>query len=134
MKNQPTTEIAFIRQDGMAIDQLVAIRFTHGDTLLRQDQVFRAFTRAVTKWVETTEMGREAWINSSEDLNIGDLLSGYDGCPSFNRQFNPLLKEQGIDDWKVIYQMGNGGTESYDHVLASPENCICCEKLLPVTA
>jgi len=120
-KETHTTDIVFVRQDGVSIDQLVVVRFTHNDTLLRPDQVTNAFERAVTKWVETTDDGRLAWGQSSEDLNIGDLLGGYYGSPAFNKEFKPLLNEQGIQYWEVVCQLTEGALESYDRVLADPE-------------
>jgi EAL domain-containing protein (putative c-di-GMP-specific phosphodiesterase class I) len=121
MKNKQTykTDIIFIRRDGVSIDQLVVVRFEHNDTLLRPDQVTNAFERAVTEWVKTTDNGRSAWEQSSEDLNIGDLLCGYYGSPTFNKELNPLLSEQGIRDWKVVCELTEGALESYDRVLAS---------------
>ena len=41
---------------------------------LEAEQLFRAaLTAAITDWMVDTSEGRDAWRNSSEDFNIGDL-------------------------------------------------------------
>jgi hypothetical protein len=34
---------------------------------------FKALVSAVTEWVRDTRIGQRAWVESHEDLNIGDL-------------------------------------------------------------
>jgi hypothetical protein len=49
-----------------------------------------AIEDACTKWVNETQFGRDAWEESSEDFNIGDMAIGM--CPSLRS----YLFEEGI--------------------------------------
>lgn len=50
---------------------IVTVRRT--DTVRHPDQLLDLFRNAVTAWVRETKEGAEAYENSSEDFNIGDL-------------------------------------------------------------
>ena len=57
-----------------------------------QDQI----ARAVTEWVKNTEAGKEAWKQSSEDFNIGDLSL----CLG-NEELLALLKKNNVIDIEI---------------------------------
>jgi len=75
----------------------------------------KALSRAVTKWVETTEEGRAAWEESCEDFNIGDLA-----C----HQSQELLAEWGIHDLKVQVMAGAESWDYFDRHLVLPNTQI----------
>jgi hypothetical protein len=125
-KNNLKTCITFVRKDIATIEDMVIVKFTHKNRLKTPREVLEAFTHGITKWVETTNGGRKMWEYSSEDLNIGDLLSlGKD------KSLKKNLKQVGIKKWKPIYQLVNGEEVSYDKVLASPNEEA---QTLPTTA
>lgn len=62
-------EIAFIRTGSYGLIQNIAVcTFTaqHGNSL-------EILQEAVTQWINNTDEGREAYEDSCEDFNIGDL-------------------------------------------------------------
>lgn len=48
-------------------------------------------TRAITRWVNETNAGREAWERSSEDFNVGDLSNEIGDEELMSR-----LREEGV--------------------------------------
>jgi hypothetical protein len=52
---------------------------------------FKVLKRAVTRWVQETPEGHEAWEDSCDDLNIGDL-SAYES----DRALQHCLQQAGI--------------------------------------
>lgn len=72
------TKVTFIvpRIEKMRIPTVAAVTAEVGAENLRQDNGFRAaLERALTKWFKTTEAGYEAWQQSCEDFNVGDLAA-----------------------------------------------------------
>lgn len=72
-----------------------------------------ALSKAVTKWVETTDGGRAAWKESCEDFNIGDLA-----C----HQSPELLSEWGVYDLEVQVMAGAESWDYFDRHLVLPNN------------
>jgi hypothetical protein len=110
------TCLSFIRRDLNNIENLVVIRFKHKKRLHTPSDVLKAFCKAITTWVEKTEEGKSLWRYTSEDLNIGDILSFNE-----NKSLTPFLKTEGIKSWKTIYELVDQEEVSYDKVLASPK-------------
>lgn len=108
------TQIAFTRKEGGFIDQLLVVEFHHAESINSIEKVMQAFSGAITEWVENTEDGLEAWEQSTEDLNIGDLIS------EDTQSLNPFLQKYGILKWQTIYQLHEKEEVSYDRVLADP--------------
>lgn len=71
---------------------------------------FEAFRRVVTQWVQKTDDGKELWLESSFDLNIGDLLGV--GFPSLLRML-PCHGIHGVHVDAVDFDY----TKPYDKVL-----------------
>lgn len=71
-------------------------------------------TAAVTQWVKETKAGRDAWRDSSEDFNIGDLPA-YLG----DADLQTRLKAQGVYDLETTLITDNDQQEGwiYDTVL-----------------
>lgn len=67
----------------------VTARVTHED-LTEEKPFLEALTHAITQWIKYTSAGREAWKNSSEDFNIGDLSMHLD------EGLMDYMKEEGI--------------------------------------
>lgn len=44
-------------------------------SLSEGDVLKRLVIKSVTHWIQSSESGRAAWANSSEDFNVGDLSS-----------------------------------------------------------
>lgn len=53
------------------------------DKWLSDASVYRKFCDVVTKWRETTECGRQAWEESCEDFNVGDLSMYLNSIPEY---------------------------------------------------
>ena len=72
-----------------------------------------ALKQAVTNWIKTTTEGRQAWENSSQDFNIGDLANENIG------PINAYLKHHGIaiDDINVFSMDCSAGCWEFDTVL-----------------
>lgn len=71
-------------------------------------------TAALTKWAKTTEEGRDAWDESSQDFNVGDLSNAdYEDNP-----LKAILAEFGIKNLSVsVYSDDDSPTWGYDDVL-----------------
>ena len=70
-------------------------------------------TRALTKWALESNEGAQAWKNSSQDFNIGDLSNYTD-----NYTLKGFLKEQGIHELTITtVSSDRTGTWSFDDVL-----------------
>lgn len=110
------TDILFIRKDGFAIDQLCVIRVIHTAILPNTDKVMEAFEAGVTEWVETTQAGKKAWEDSTEDLNIGDLVGQYDG----HAELDECLGKRGIQAWTTLFTLADKNEIPFDRVLAHP--------------
>jgi hypothetical protein len=121
MKNQSKktkkSHIVFTRKDINSLENMVILKIKHTEELDSPYQVFNAFSNAITKWVENTEEGRALWNYTSEDLNIGDILSS-----GSNKSLAHCMKKEGILKWKPIYELIDQEEFSYDKVLASPSN------------
>ena len=70
---------------------------------------------AVTEWVTTTDVGKKAWIYSSEDLNIGDLAGYLD-----HTGLKPILAKHNIK-LEILSEILDGAALPYDTVLAEPK-------------
>lgn len=68
---------------------------------------------ALTRWMLRTPEGREAWKDSHEDFNIGDLDS-YLKAPTLK----PFLEEVCIAEVAITY-LGRGDFYPYDEILAN---------------
>lgn len=116
--------LVFAREEGMHIDVGVVIECTldHPEKFNNQYDVLRRLNAAVTQWVNTTDEGRACYDYSSEDLNIGDLLSSVD----FNKKDDPLIKilrEHGMH-LNVLAQFGGHEIIAYDRHLVDGEDLI----------
>lgn len=114
-----TTRITFSRHNGYCLENLVVIEFLHNASLKSPQKVLEAFEQAITLWVETSPKGQEAWKNSCEDLNIGDLLN-----ETWDKSLEDLLKKEGIASWRCLYELVEGEEVSYDHVLADSKQAL----------
>ena len=74
-----------------------------------------ALKAALTQWVQTTDGGKEAWEESNEDFNIGDLSN------QSLEPINEILAKQGvrITDIEVHSMDGTSEGWSYDTVLVN---------------
>jgi len=110
------THLTFTRKGNYNIENLVVVQFSHKKHLKTPYEVFKAFTNGITKWVEETEEGKDLWLYTAEDLNIGDLLSHSD-----TKTLNKYLEAEGIEKWKTAYELIDEEEISYDKVLATPK-------------
>lgn len=79
------TTLTFARHEGFDRDTttLAILTLTH-EADIDQNEVFHRLTTAITDWVRKTDSGKQAWQNSSQDFNIGDLIH-HDGDPALAR-------------------------------------------------
>lgn len=97
---------------------VVVTILANGEKKLSQDEVGWLFTRLVREWITTTKEGQDAYAESAEDFNIGDL-SVRDA--TFTEWFFEKRAHKGCLlglDIKSIDFAGNiGGELSYDLVM-----------------
>ena len=108
--------VCFIRMDGAQVDALRVVEITtaartKGEAMLR-------LTRAIDQWIRNTDEGREAWAESSEDFNVGDLAGYLDGCGKAVQSLQHYLKGEGIARIKDLFVLTDSEQESYDRILA----------------
>lgn len=73
-----------------------------------------AFRQLVTDFVAQTERGREMWVETAEDLNVGDLLNDADAV----RQIEERLPAYGLHS--IGLSSLNGAIErEYDEILVN---------------
>lgn len=110
-------KITFVipRQEGMQKSTLIAVvNATITESDLRSENNFLAeFKKACTEWVNTTENGNLLWKDSSEDLNIGDLVQQGDLEAIGNLMNGVMGGSLDVD----IYGADTGGDWMYDTVL-----------------
>lgn len=80
------------------------------------ERAWQAFRAAVTEWARTTDNGRELWIESVEDLNIGDLTSA-DVLDT--DEFMHIAATHGISNVDA-QGLTHGGYKTYDEILVDP--------------
>lgn len=116
-KKTKQSYLVFTRKDMNTIENMVILKIKHIDEIKSPYLVFSAFSKAITKWVESTKEGQDLWHYTSEDLNIGDILSS-----GSNKKLNHFMNKEGIKKWKPIYELVDHEEFSYDKVLANPSN------------
>ena len=119
MKKPNSIPICFVRMDRTGIDAMRVVEFT--TVAENKEDVLKRLERALTRWIEETEEGKEAWRESSEDLNIGDLISYFDAEGNPAASIKPYLKQKGIFKVKDVFVLTNAAQESDDRVLANLE-------------
>ena len=108
--------VCFIRLDGVLVDALRVIEFT--TVAHTKDEAIQRLTRAVEQWIGNTQEGREAWAESSEDFNIGDLAGYLNGSGKAVPSLQRYLEQEGISRLKDLFVLTNSEQESYDRILA----------------
>ena len=108
--------VCFIRLDGVLVDALRVIEFT--TVAHTKDEAMHRLTRAVGQWIGNTQEGREAWAESSEDFNIGDLAGHLNGNGKAVPSLQRYLEQEGISRLKDLFVLTNSEQESYDRILA----------------
>ena len=76
--------VCFIRMDGARVDVLRVVEIT--TDARTKGEAMQRLTRAIDQWIRNTDEGREAWAESSEDFNVGDLAGYLDGCGKARRR------------------------------------------------
>ena len=108
--------VCFIRLDGSLVDALRAIEIT--TTANTKDEVLQRLTRAIEHWIGNTQEGRKAWLESSEDFNIGDLAGYLNGRGKAVASLQHYLDQEGIARIKDLFVLTSSEQESYDRILA----------------
>jgi hypothetical protein len=83
-----------------------------------EGEVMETFKRAVNRWVLETDQGKEAWEDSSYDLNVGDLFGSHEGDEDLDR----ILADEGLFEVKCVWSLGEGAEYPYDTVLAEHDD------------
>lgn len=103
--------------DGPRVDALRIIEIT---TIAKtQEDALQRLSRAVSQWVQTTEAGRHAWIESSEDFNVGDLAEYLSQTGQATPSLQRFFMKEGITRVKDVFVLTDAGREHYDRVLAN---------------
>lgn len=108
--------VCFIRMDGARVDALRVVEIT--TDARTKGEAMQRLTRAIDQWIRNTDEGREAWAESSEDFNVGDLAGYLDGCGKAAPSLQHYLKGEGIARIKDLFVLTDSEQESYDRVLA----------------
>lgn len=61
-----------------------------------ENEILDRVRSAVTNWVNTTDEGKKAWLNSSQDFNVGDLWNHLG-----NEQLIDLLKTHDVHELEI---------------------------------
>jgi hypothetical protein len=122
MPKPVTTDIAFTRQDGLVLSNLLVLRVEHtySKTAGVKTLILPAIKAGITEWIEKTKAGKEAWDYSCEDLNIGDIASSH----TTDKELLACLRRQGITGLDVVFELSDANEVSYDHVLVNSEALI----------
>lgn len=104
-----------VRRESIKEDTFAVVSAVVEDEKLRKEKHFlEQLQKAVTEWVKTTKDGKEAWKDSSEDFNVGDL-AGHTMCESF---LDILQGKYGIRDLHIVTNsQDDNGHWSFDTVL-----------------
>jgi hypothetical protein len=108
--------VCFIRMDGARVDVLRVVEIT--TDARTKGEAMQRLTRAIDQWIRNTDEGREAWAESSEDFNVGDLAGYLDGCGKAVSSLQHYLKGEGIARIKDLFVLTDSEQESYDRILA----------------
>ena len=119
MKKPNIIPVCFVRMDRTGIDAMRVVEFTTAAET--KEDVLKRLERALTGWIMETEEGKAAWRESSEDLNIGDLVSYFDVQGNPAASLKPYLKRERIFKVKDVFVLTNAAQESYDRVLVGLE-------------
>lgn len=107
-----TNELCFIRNEGIHGVTCLAILSVSSLNWITPGEALIALKRGCTDWALKNSEGRQAWLDSSEDFNVGDLMSylaDSDLCA--------CLLARGLTKVDVLYQLGEAEDVSYDKVL-----------------
>ena len=108
--------VCFIRMDGARVDVLRVVEIT--TDARTKGEAMQRLTRAIDQWIRNTDEGREAWAESSEDFNVGDLAGYLDGCGKAVPSLQHYLELEGIVRIKDLFVLTDSEQESYDRILA----------------
>ena len=108
--------VCFIRMDGARVDALRVVEIT--TDARTKGEAMQRLTRAIDQWIRNTDEGREAWAESSEDFNVGDLAGYLDRCGKAVASLQHYLKREGIARIKDLFVLTESEPESYDRILA----------------
>lgn len=111
--------LVFVRQGTRGLENIVVLEFTLSNDI---EGVFFKITPewlrdqligAVTAWIEGSPEGDEAWRASSEDLNVGDLVSN-----GFDESLKPFLRSHYILDVECVFEFsGDDDYVPFDTIL-----------------
>lgn len=116
-----TFEMKFtvIRNDPDEITFALVTANVNQIVLGNETDFLNALTRAISDWVKTSDAGKMAWENSSEDFNVGDLSHWTDEL-----SLKKCLEKEGITELNIDINSKNmASTEwMYDTVLADVDD------------
>jgi len=105
----------FVRQEGLSgITNAAVLTIDYAVAVAGVADALKAFKKGVNQWVAETSAGRRCWEESSEGLNIGDLLNEDTDDP----EFKAILWQHQV---KIVEMRSieHDATEANDLVLAS---------------
>ena len=106
--------LPFLCEDGSdGLINLAVVEFTVRPSLSSR-QALVALKKVLTQWVKTTKNGKDAWKQSSEDFNIGDLAL----CEEDFRKYGAkALETQGVYSFNILYCGDVADAEMFDTIL-----------------
>lgn len=85
------------RMEKMQIHAAVVVSAKQNGRVKDSRSLLRRLSEAITNWVCATTEGREAWMESGGDFNIGDLAGGYFDARGPDKSLKPYLEAVGIE-------------------------------------
>ena len=120
MKKPNSVVIPFIREEGMKGITTIALMSFKLNKKMTKNQIIKALTSLITRWIKNTEHGHKAWKETCGDFNVGDLAMYYD---TFLQDTpHALLTRLGIHDMQMIDCGDDVGYESFDKILVDTNN------------
>lgn len=112
-----TWNLSFPRHESLTVTSLGTMEVvTPEDKFESSEEVLEAIKRGLTQWVRCTKTGKSAWVQSCEDLNIGDLSS----CPATS--YMRFLRAEGVLSLKISLLDVEDDQFAYDTVLVNEED------------
>ena len=109
--------IPFLRHEQAEVSTLAILQVTL-DQDLDSSTIVKYIEEVTSAWINDTEEGKQAWQETDEDLNIGDLALR---DKTYLKYAMEPLKEKGILDLKFIWCGDVEDYIEYDHILVDYE-------------
>jgi len=105
-------KLLIVRQDGFSVSRAVVLTCTTTETIKQSSDLKEALVKACTKWSKT-EKGSQAWEDTSNDFNFGDLMCYMD------ESMMQFISDEGIENFEICDDIEICDILNYDTILIS---------------